>query len=111
MLKLCRTGDKAEPRQQDVAPDSGLVFGIVLGRYWLGFSLDFRLGVVILHTIFQRANALAQTLAQLGQFFGAEHQQCYREDHQQVHGLKQTFKHKASEPDMPTGMPDSTTTM
>jgi hypothetical protein len=28
-----------------------------------------------------------------------------------VHGLKQTFKHKASEPDMPTGMPDSTTTM
>src|ERR1700675_2847925 len=79
----------------------------VLRRYGLGFSLDFRLGIVVLHTIFQGTNALAQTLAQLGQFLGAEYEQCNGEDHQQVHGLKQTFKHKASAPEMPTGMPDS----
>ena len=94
---------------QAIAADSGLVFGI-LRRYRLRFSLDFRLGIVILHSIFQRANALAQTFAQLGQFFGAEYEQCDGEDYQQVHGLKQTFKHKPSEPDMPTGMPDNATT-
>src|SRR5258708_5779084 len=97
--------------KQDVAADSGLVFGIVLRRYGLGFSLNFRLGVVVFHAILQCANALAQTLAQFGQFLGAEHQQCNRENHQQVHGLKQTFKHKTSEPDMPTGIPAGTTTM
>jgi len=33
----------------------------------------------------------------------AEYQQCDSEDHQQMHRLKQTFKHKASELDMQTG--------
>ena len=112
MLNYVEIATSRHAGEQDVAADSGLVFRIVLRRYrGLGIGLNFSLRIVVLHAILQGTNAFAQTLAQFGQFLGAEHQQCDGEDYQQVHGLKQTFKHKASEPDMPTGMPDSTTTM
>ncbi len=45
---------------------------------------------------FKSADAFAQALAQFRQFLGTKHQQRNKEDDQQVHGLKQTFKHKAS---------------
>src|SRR5215831_6129913 len=45
-------------------------------------------GGLIFHAIFQRADPLTQTFAQLRQFPGAEHQQSNKEDDQQVHRLK-----------------------
>jgi hypothetical protein len=38
------------PANRMLPRNSGLVFGIILGR-GLGFSLDFRLGIVVFHTI------------------------------------------------------------
>jgi hypothetical protein len=43
---------------------------------------------IILHALFQGADPLAQTFAELRQFLGTEHQQSNKEDHQQVHRLK-----------------------
>src|SRR5579859_5573748 len=92
MQELYRTARiQARAGDSDVTAASGLILG-------LGLRLGFSLGIVVLHAIFQRADALAQTLSQLRQFLGAKHQQGNKEDHQQVHGLKQTFKHKASYP-------------
>src|SRR5208283_2995305 len=66
---------------QKLAEDSGFVFRLLL-------RLGNGLCVVVFHTLFQCANAIAQPLAQLRQSFGAENNQCDDEDHQQVHGLK-----------------------
>jgi len=53
-----RTSDNSDAGNQEVTAHSGLILG-------LDFRLGFSLGIVavILHTFFQCANALAQTLA------------------------------------------------
>jgi len=48
----------------------------------------------VLHAFFQGADALAKPFAKLGKFLGAKHQQGNKKDHQKVHWLKKTFKHK-----------------
>src|SRR5208337_2899167 len=48
---------------------------------------------IILHTFLQRTNALADPLAEFRELLGPEDEQSNKEDHQQVHRLKQTFKH------------------
>jgi hypothetical protein len=83
MLNYVELATNRQAGKREVGADSGLIFGIVLGRYYgLGIRLNFGLRIVVFHTILQRANALAQTLAQLRQFLGAEYEQCNGEDHQ-----------------------------
>jgi hypothetical protein len=56
-----------------------------------------RLGLIaILHGVLEAANAFAEALAEFGQFLGTKHQQRDAENHEQVHRLKQTIKHKSS---------------
>src|SRR5215831_16198984 len=45
-------------------------------------------GRLVFHAVFQSANPLTQTFAQLRQLPGTEHQQRNKEDDQQVHRLK-----------------------
>src|SRR5712691_7549566 len=60
-----------------------------------------------LHTVFQSANALADTFAQFRQLLGAEHQERDKEDHQQMHRLKQAFEHKKPPPPEAGSKPNS----
>src|SRR5882672_1039187 len=49
---------------------------------------------LVLHAVLQSANPLADALAKFGQLLWTKHQQSDEEDHQQMHGLEKTFKHK-----------------
>src|SRR4029077_17615172 len=51
---------------------------------------------VSFHGCLEATDALSDSLAEFGKFFGAEHEQGNAENHQQMHGLKQSFKHTAS---------------
>src|SRR5580698_1126999 len=54
---------------------------------------DDRLFFLGFHGRLEAADPLADSLAQFGQFFGAENEESDSENYQQVHGLKQSFKH------------------
>src|SRR5579863_7021345 len=71
----------ATPRCFSTRSRLALGFGVLL----IGRSLCRGM---IFHTVFQGTNPLAQTLAELRQFLGTEHQQGNKEDDQQVHRLK-----------------------
>ena len=52
MLNYVEVATSRHAGEQDVAADSGLVFGIVLRRYrGLGIRLNFSLRIVVFHTI------------------------------------------------------------
>jgi hypothetical protein len=47
----------------------------------------------ILHALFQSTNTFSNAFAELWKFFRAEHQEGNKEDDQEMHRLKKTFKH------------------
>jgi hypothetical protein len=52
--------------------------------------------VAVVLTGFSSSAFMADSFAQLGKLFGAEHEQSDSENHQQMHRLKQSFKHRFS---------------
>jgi hypothetical protein len=51
-------------------------------------------GTFVLHRIFKLANAITQAFAQTGQFGRTEEQESDDQNHNQVHGLHNAFKHE-----------------
>src|SRR3984893_15347074 len=51
---------------------------------------------LIFHSCLEAADALSDSFAQLRKLFGPEHEQSISKNHQQMHGLKQSFQHTAS---------------
>src|SRR5579864_4142530 len=49
--------------------------------------------LALLHRIAKAADAFSQTLAEFGQLLGPEYDQSDRQNDQQVHRLKKSFKH------------------
>lgn len=49
-----------------------------------------------LHRGFEAADAVSYSFAELGKLFGSEDEQSDPENYQQMHGLKQSFKHNFS---------------
>src|ERR1700757_579222 len=61
---------------------------------------------MVLHAFLQRANALAEALSKFRQLLGTKDKKSNEKDDQQVHRLKQTFKHKTSKPN-PLTLPEA----
>src|SRR5438270_1310183 len=55
-----------------------------------------RLLVVSFHGCLKAADALSNSFTEVGELFGSEHEQGNSENNQQMHRLKQSFKHKCS---------------
>jgi hypothetical protein len=53
-------------------------------------------GLVLFHRGLEAADAFSDSLAEFGKLLRSEHKQSNSEDNQQVHRLKQSFKHKSS---------------
>jgi hypothetical protein len=51
---------------------------------------------VSFHRCLEAADTLSNSLAKFGKLLGSEHKQGNSENHQQMHGLKQSFKHELS---------------
>jgi hypothetical protein len=47
----------------------------------------------LLHCVLESADAVSDSLAEFGEFPGSEDEQSDPENYQQMHGLKQSFKH------------------
>jgi hypothetical protein len=56
----------------------------------------WRLVFVSFHGCLEAADPLSDSFTKLGELFGPEHEQRNSENHQQMHRLKQSFKHTGS---------------
>src|SRR5581483_9110895 len=81
--RLARKGRAASTRRECGGESLALALG------WLRL-------IAVAHGFLEAANAFAQPFAQLRQFLGTKHQQRDSQNHEQVHRLKQTFKHNSS---------------
>jgi hypothetical protein len=73
--------------------DSPLGYDLVVGN---GGCCARRLLVVSFHGCLEAADALSDSFTKFGELFGPEHEQGNSENNQQMHGLKQSFKHECS---------------
>src|SRR5712692_9926361 len=70
--------------------DSPLGYALVVGN---GDCCAGRLLFVSFHGCLEAADALSDSFTKFGELFGPEHKQGNSENNQQMHGLKQSFKH------------------
>ena len=80
--------EKLRRRGQTARSTSQRGDGLALGFGVLALVRRTLRGGMILHALFQGADPLTQTFAELRQLPGTEYQQGNKEDHQQVHRLK-----------------------
>jgi hypothetical protein len=73
--------------------DSPLGYALVVGN---GGCCASRLLFVSFHGYLEAADALSDSFTKFGELFGPEHKQGNSENSQQMHGLKQSFKHMCS---------------
>jgi hypothetical protein len=73
--------------------DSPLGYALVVGTggCWAG-----RMLLVGFHGCLEASDALSDSFTKFGEFFGPEHKQGNSENNQQMHRLKQSFKHERS---------------
>src|SRR2546426_12353239 len=60
------------------------------------YTTLFRSLFVSFHGCLEAADALSDSFSKFGELFGPEHKQGNSENNQQMHGLKQSFKHERS---------------
>src|SRR5215469_10102714 len=78
------------------AHQEGKFAGLPLGQILIigdACCCDGRLFFLGFHGRLEAADALSDSFAQLGQLLGTEYKQSNSEDNQQMHRLKQSFKH------------------
>jgi len=68
-------------------------YALVVGN---GGCCAGRLLFVSFHGCLEAADALSDSFTKFGEFLGPEHKQGNSENNQQMHGLKQSFKHEYS---------------
>jgi len=73
--------------------DSPLGYALVVGN---GSRCAGRLLFVSFHSCLESPDSLSNSFTKVGELFGPEHEQRNSENHQQMHGLKQSFKHTGS---------------
>src|SRR6478736_8690262 len=76
-----RTTEETETKGRGAARSGRLTVGLALCFGILALVARSLCGRVILHAVFQGTDTLTQTLTQLRQFPGTEHQQRNKEDH------------------------------
>src|ERR1700686_890829 len=75
------------------ARGSPLGYALVAGNggCWTGWLV-----FVSFHGCLEAADTLSDSFTKVGELFGPEHEQRNSENHQQMHRLKQSFKHTGS---------------